>query len=136
MKPVDYQKLIKVTDNHNLLKLIDRMSDIPRQLHYLLGLGSEVGELHDAVKKYLCNGKPVDKINILEECGDLLWYIGNLLSCYGFTFEEAMDANIAKLDVRYPNGFKERARANTNTDNEYKQMKESLSKSSTPRGKV
>lgn len=42
--------------------------------HGQLGMITEVGELADAFKRDLAYGKPVDTVNVMEECGDILWY--------------------------------------------------------------
>lgn len=76
-------------------------------LHAHLGLSSEVGEIGDAIKKYLIYGRDFDEVNIKEECGDLLWYIALILRYTGWTMEEAMQANINKLKIRYPEKFTE-----------------------------
>ena len=76
-------------------------------LHGAIGVATEAGELLDAVKKALFYGKPVDETNILEECGDILWYMAAIADHYGFTFEQAMERNIAKLKKRYPEKFTE-----------------------------
>ena len=46
----------------------------PRLLHGVIGLVTETSELLDAIKKSLFYGKPLDKTNLIEELGDLLWY--------------------------------------------------------------
>lgn len=50
-------------------------------------------------------GKELDIINLVEETGDILWYLSILLDCVNSSFEEAMRKNIDKLRVRYPNKF-------------------------------
>jgi NTP pyrophosphatase (non-canonical NTP hydrolase) len=48
-------------------------------IHMGLGIVGEFGELIDAVKKEYIYGKVVDHINHIEEVGDVLWYVANLL---------------------------------------------------------
>lgn len=76
-----------------------------RVIHAIMGIGSEAGELQDALKRHLFYGKPIDRTNLKEECGDLLWYIALLLDAAGFTMAETMRANITKLQLRYPGKF-------------------------------
>lgn len=45
-----------------------------QRLHALLGLLTELGELADAVKRHVVYGKPLDKVNIVEEVADCMWY--------------------------------------------------------------
>lgn len=49
--------------------------DAPLQvLHAKLGMVTEVGELCDLFKRQVAYGKNFDHVNLLEECGDYLWY--------------------------------------------------------------
>lgn len=70
-------------------------------MHMVMGISGEAGELLDAVKKATVYRKPIDHENVVEEVGDILFYIEGLCQAYGFTVEEAIQANIAKLSVRY-----------------------------------
>jgi NTP pyrophosphatase (non-canonical NTP hydrolase) len=70
-----------------------------------LGLADEVGELAGAVKKNRAQGHPLDMNNIKEELGDILFYVSMACSVSGFTLDEVMEHNAAKLKARYPNGF-------------------------------
>ena len=75
--------------------------------HGAIGICTESGELLDAYKKYLWYGKKLDLPNILEEVGDLLFYVNAVLKAHNFTFEQAMDINIKKLRKRYGESFSE-----------------------------
>ena len=44
-------------------------------MHILMGVMGEGGELIDAYKKHLIYGKELDKVNVLEEAGDLCWFL-------------------------------------------------------------
>jgi NTP pyrophosphatase (non-canonical NTP hydrolase) len=48
-------------------------------IHMAMGVTGEFGELIDAVKKVCVYGKPYDHVNAIEEVGDVLWYIANML---------------------------------------------------------
>lgn len=76
-------------------------------LHGAIGIAGEAGELLDAVKKHILYGKELDKANILEEIGDLAWYMAIALESVGSSFEEVMQLNHDKLEKRYPGGFTE-----------------------------
>lgn len=80
-------------------------STFARLIHGAIGLCTEAGELQDAIKRRLIYNKPLDRVNIIEEIGDLLWYCALVLDSQGATFEEAMERNIAKLRVRFPDKF-------------------------------
>lgn len=68
--------------------------------HAVYGACSEVGELADQLKRHKFYGKPLDLLNLKEECGDVLWYLSLLSDAAGFTLMEAMEANVRKLELR------------------------------------
>jgi NTP pyrophosphatase (non-canonical NTP hydrolase) len=80
-----------------------------RMVHAAMGIAGEAGEVVDAVKKTWIYGKELDRENVLEECGDLLFYISALLAETGFTIEDAMAHNMEKLAKRYPIGYTDKA---------------------------
>ncbi len=103
MKTTDFIKFCKSLAN-------DDLADVnPAILHAIIGIGSESGELQDALKKALVYHAPLDFNNIKEEAGDLLHYIARLIHACGWSFEDVMDTNIQKLQIRYPNGYTHQA---------------------------
>lgn len=78
-----------------------------RGLHAAIGCATESGELLDAFKKSVFYGRPLDRTNVIEEVGDLMWYIALMADELEFTFEECMDANVRKLRSRYPEKFEQ-----------------------------
>ena len=85
-------------------------------LHMTLGIAGESGELVDAVKKYWAYGKPLNVNNVIEELGDLLFYIQGMLSTVTRqgalspeTLEDLMITNMDKLTKRYPTGYSDAA---------------------------
>jgi NTP pyrophosphatase (non-canonical NTP hydrolase) len=74
-------------------------------VHGVFGVVGETGELIQALTQSVHEKTPVDRVNVIEECGDLLWYIALILRSQGSTFDEAMDKNIAKLRKRFPGQF-------------------------------
>jgi len=76
-------------------------------LHGAIGICTEGGELLDALKKHIYYGKELDKVNIIEEIGDVLWYIALICNALGISLEEVMQKNIEKLQIRYPEHFSE-----------------------------
>lgn len=73
-------------------------------LHMAVGVSGEAGELLDAVKKAAIYVKPIDRENVIEELGDLEFYMEGLRQGLGITREETLKANIAKLSKRYASG--------------------------------
>lgn len=74
------------------------------RLHAVVGVSGEAGELLDAVKKETMYNKKPDIENIIEELGDLEFYMEALRQAYDITREQTIRANIAKLGVRYSSG--------------------------------
>ena len=70
-------------------------------LHMALGVSGEAGEILDAVKKAVIYRKPIDVANIVEEAGDVLFYLTGLLSAVGSSTKEAIRLNREKLRLRY-----------------------------------
>lgn len=78
----------------------------PRLLHAIMGISDEAGELMGAMKKALMYNKPLDKVNIIEEFGDLIWYVFLGMDAIGVTLEQIQEINSAKLNkARYKDGF-------------------------------
>jgi NTP pyrophosphatase (non-canonical NTP hydrolase) len=74
-------------------------------LHGVLGLITEAAELADVLKKQHAYGKPIDRVNLKEELGDVLWYLPLLCRALDTDMESIAEMNIAKLKLRYPNKF-------------------------------
>jgi NTP pyrophosphatase (non-canonical NTP hydrolase) len=73
-------------------------------LHMLIGISGEVGELTDAIKKSIIYGKPLDRENVVEEIGDVFFYMEGLMQGLDISGKECIEANISKLSVRYAAG--------------------------------
>lgn len=84
-------------------------------IHMVMGVSGEAGELLDAIKKAVIYRKPLDRVNVVEELGDLEFYLQDLRRALGITREETLEANIAKLGKRYANGYSDKS-AQTRAD--------------------
>lgn len=71
-------------------------------LHAVIGIAGEAGELLDAIKKTVIYRKEIDRENVIEELGDLAFYVEALQQVLGISRQETLDANIVKLAKRYP----------------------------------
>ena len=78
-------------------------------LHMVFGISGEAGELLDAVKKHVIYRKDLDTHNVVEEIGDLLFYIEGLCQAIGVTMETAKLLNIKKLQKRYGEKYSDKA---------------------------
>lgn len=70
-------------------------------LNGVLGLAGESGECCDIIKKYKFQGHPLNKEDLIEEIGDVLWYVAQTASGLGITLEEVAQCNLDKLHKRY-----------------------------------
>ena len=51
--------------------------------HAVTGMITEAGELLDAYKRTFAYGAELDKVNVIEECGDIIWYASFYLDLAG-----------------------------------------------------
>ena len=74
-----------------------------------LGLVGEAAEVSERVKKHLGHGHDLDALAVLEELGDVLWYVAEMTTLVGAEMGVLAGMNLAKLRKRYPDGFTEEA---------------------------
>lgn len=85
-------------------QIIDELDPVKADsLHMAVGVSGEAGELLDAIKKYAVYGKPLDRENVIEELGDLEFYLQGIRNIFDISREKTLQANIDKLAIRYPN---------------------------------
>ena len=72
--------------------------------HMATGVAGEAGELLDAVKKHVVYKRELDRENVVEELGDLRFYMAGIMNRLGITEEEILAHNNAKLSKRYAAG--------------------------------
>jgi len=77
----------------------------PRIEHAVYGLVTEAGELLDAIKKAKIYGQKLDKVNVVEELGDIMWYMALFVDALGTDFQKIWQKNIQKLKLRYPEKY-------------------------------
>lgn len=70
--------------------------------HMALGITGEAGEVADIIKKHYAYGKPLDTLHLIEEVGDIMFYLNGLLVEVGADWNEVLEVNIKKLEARYP----------------------------------
>ncbi len=74
-------------------------------LHALLGVMTEAGELAEALEIAFRTG--FDHVNLLEESGDIKWYLAMLARALGNEWDADEKRNIEKLRKRFPEKFTE-----------------------------
>ncbi len=93
----DYQQKAlstNINELDNMLIFFDRM----------FGLVGESGELADKVKKWIRDDQAdwdkLDKKMMMDELGDVLWYVATLADTLGYTLDEVAQWNVDKLADR------------------------------------
>jgi NTP pyrophosphatase (non-canonical NTP hydrolase) len=71
----------------------------------LIGLQDELGEIAGPLKKYLWHGHSLAGEHLLDEMGDVLWYLTTLCNEFNISLEDVLQNNVEKLRRRYPDGF-------------------------------
>lgn len=92
---------LKKKDWQVMQELTPQKADL---LHMAVGISGEAGELLDAIKKHAIYGKELDLDNVIEELGDLEFYMRGIRSVLGVTRRITLMENIFKLQRRYPAG--------------------------------
>lgn len=94
----DYQRMAMRTAG-------DYASDFDMMRNAVYGLNGESGEVIDLLKKHEFQGHDLDRDKLIDEAGDVAWYLALLASALGVSLEEIMQKNVDKLKKRYPDGF-------------------------------
>lgn len=93
---VRYDQFVK-----NLLKAD---TDAMMKIHAAVGVAGEAGELLDAIKKVYIYGQALtnDRVmNIIEELGDLEFYMQAMRNLFGIDRATILNTNALKLSKRY-----------------------------------
>lgn len=115
----NYTELALRTELKDYDKVKDRYTTkIARLTHAVTGICTESGEFLDMLKKHVNYGKPFDKVNAVEEIGDILWYIAIACDELDISLEAVMYMNIEKLKTRYPEKYTDEKAINRDVDKE------------------
>lgn len=94
----EYQKFVASRVNPDL-------GETEQDVVIALGLAGEAGEYADHIKKYFGQGHPLDRDKLIEELGDILFYVAWGATRNGISLLGLLYANTTKLTRRYPDGF-------------------------------
>lgn len=97
------------------MRTAKEMTEEADLIHAALGLASEAGEFADAIKKSFAYEKELDVENLVEELGDLLWFVALACKALNVPMDAVAVGNVAKLYKRYPEKFTNEA-ANERAD--------------------
>jgi len=104
--------------------IVDSITSV-RLLHGIMGIATESGELIEALLKMTSNFcQTVDRINIMEEIGDIAWYQAIISDELKFSVDDANEKVIKKLMKRFPDKFDEGNAINRDLDTERKTLEE------------
>ena len=94
----EYQSLAMLTKNPDL-------TGRELLINSVMGLCGESGEVIDLVKKHVSHGHPLNREKLIDELGDVAWYLAVCATVLDVSLEEILERNIEKLKKRYPEGF-------------------------------
>ena len=121
MKASEYIENAKRTEPKKYL--FGNTGDVtPRIEHAILGISTEAGELTDTLKQAKIYGKALDNVNLIEEIGDVMWYMAILCDALDVSFETVWDKNIRKLRARFPEKYTDNKALERDLKNERKEL--------------
>jgi NTP pyrophosphatase (non-canonical NTP hydrolase) len=97
MTPADYTKWVVTQDLYPQNQYSTAF--------YALGLTGEAGEVAEKVKKLYRDGTSLGGGDALvKELGDVLWYLTRIAEKCGYTLQDVIEKNVAKLSDRNRRG--------------------------------
>ncbi len=90
--------------------IMDSLDPVQMHLiHMILGVSGEAGELLDAIKKATIYNKPLDVDNVIEELGDIEFYLEGIRQALAIPRATTILRNMKKLRKRYGEGYSDDA---------------------------
>ncbi len=101
----DFQKMVrKLAKPGEQIK--EQLTELDCALiHAAVGVASDSGELLDAIKKAVIYRKEIDMVNVVEELGDIEFFMEDIRRLLGISREQVILANMKKLSKRYGADF-------------------------------
>jgi NTP pyrophosphatase (non-canonical NTP hydrolase) len=83
--------------------------NVPNKLRHIhraaSGMTCEAGELLEITHKAIYRGHKWEMAYLIQEAGDVMFFLQAFCNAVGITLEELAQANIVKLSQRYPDGY-------------------------------
>lgn len=86
-------------------EIADTIEEFVRLAFLGLKMAAKAGEIADTIKKVVGHGHPANQEEMVEELGDLLWYVAIVAFEYDIPLSAVAEINVEKLKERYPSGF-------------------------------
>jgi len=117
---------LRTAPNHRLIETLEPVKDY---LHGILGELTELAELSDNFLKKVFEEAPRDRVNEIEEEGDITWYQACRWRSLEVTAEEDIyPSNINKLARRYPNKYSQERNRNRDLASERESLEKDIKK--------
>ena len=123
MNSNDYTQMVRSLSKPGHLILQDMSPQDAHLLHMVVGVCGEAGELLDAIKKRAIYNKPLDFVNVVEELGDLEFYLAGLRDALGISRESVLIQNSEKLRKRYSSGSYTNTEAQARADKDLEKLR-------------
>src|SRR6266850_1248716 len=98
---ITHEKLVEVLVKPGEQILREMTADDAHLTHMIMGVCGESGELLDAIKKKTIYQKDLDIENIIEELGDIEFYLEGIRQLLKISRKQCLAHNISKLSKRY-----------------------------------
>lgn len=99
-----HSELVRNLKKDPLDIVMEMTADKADLLHMVMGVAGEAGELLDAVKKHTMYDKPLDIVNVVEELGDIEFYLEGIRQALKLNRDYILMTNTQKLQKRYASG--------------------------------
>lgn len=109
MTHVSHAEMVRALAKPGEAILEEMSAEQAHMLHMAVGICGEAGELLDAIKKNVVYQKPIDMTHIIEEMGDIEFYLEGLRDGLQLARTSILDHNIAKLTKRYGEQYSNQA---------------------------
>lgn len=114
-------EVMEINGGHPELVELLEQEENRHLVHHLIGYIGEAGELAAVLEQLITHGT-FDKVNLIEELGDGLFYATGIMEAIGVTREYVERVNQDKLstgtNARYKDGFSNEAALNRNLEGE------------------